>query len=165
MQCTFPMLIYLHLFTKCFTKNSHIWEQFAAMCDFIVLLFTDTFSFTSHVTHTFTFTCSCSLIHSHSLLMSLIHSHSLSHVTHSLSANRCISFKHLISLHCISKEIHVDPSLDEKASIHQVTTMLATSKNALFLGPNHRCWWLDDLMTCCWHFERLQRWRVISTSG
>ena len=25
----------------------------------------------------------------------------------------------------------------KKATIHQVTTMLATSKNVLFLGPNH----------------------------
>ena len=29
----------------------------------------------------------------------------------------------------------------QKATIHQVTTMLATSKNVLFPGHNHQCWW------------------------
>ena len=29
-------------------------------------------------------------------------------------------------------------SLRKKATIHQVTTVLATSKNVLFLGHNHR---------------------------
>ena len=29
----------------------------------------------------------------------------------------------------------------QKATIHQVTTMLATSKNVIFPGPNHQCWW------------------------
>ena len=30
-----------------------------------------------------------------------------------------------------------DISQRKKATIHQVTTMLATSKNVLFAGPNH----------------------------
>ena len=34
----------------------------------------------------------------------------------------------------------------KKATIHQVTTMLATSKNVLFPGPNHRRWWPDTLI-------------------
>ena len=29
------------------------------------------------------------------------------------------------------------PTTTQKATIHQVTTMLATSKNVLFPGPNH----------------------------
>ena len=32
-------------------------------------------------------------------------------------------------------------TLGKKATIHQVTTMLATSKNVPFPGHNHRCWW------------------------
>ena len=32
---------------------------------------------------------------------------------------------------------HGEPSLSKKATIHQVTTMLATSKNVLFPGHNH----------------------------
>ena len=31
----------------------------------------------------------------------------------------------------------------KKTTIHQVTTMLATSKNVLFPGHNHRYWWPD----------------------
>ena len=34
----------------------------------------------------------------------------------------------------------------KKASIHQVATMLATSKNVLFPGHNHRYWWPDTLI-------------------
>ena len=34
----------------------------------------------------------------------------------------------------------------QKATIHQLTTMLATSKNVLFPGHNQRCWWLDTLI-------------------
>ena len=40
--------------------------------------------------------------------------------------------------------------LGEKATFHQVTTMLATSKNVLFLGhnhhANHRYWWTFTLI-------------------
>ena len=33
------------------------------------------------------------------------------------------------------------PNTVQKAIIHQVTTMLATSKSVLFPGPNHQYWW------------------------
>ena len=33
--------------------------------------------------------------------------------------------------------------LNKKATIHQITIMLATSKNVLFPGHNHRYWWPD----------------------
>ena len=35
---------------------------------------------------------------------------------------------------------------EQKIAIHQVTTMLATTKNVLFPGHNHVCWWLDTLI-------------------
>ena len=34
-------------------------------------------------------------------------------------------------------EKHIDLSLGQKVTIHKVTTMLATSNNVLFPGPNH----------------------------
>ena len=37
----------------------------------------------------------------------------------------------------MSDVIHNAESLRKKSTIHQVTTMLATSKNILFLGNNH----------------------------
>ena len=37
-------------------------------------------------------------------------------------------------------------TLGKKATIHQVTTILATPKNVLFPRPNHLCWWSDTLI-------------------
>ena len=34
----------------------------------------------------------------------------------------------------------------KKPTIHQLTTILSTSKNVLFPGHNHRCWWPDTLI-------------------
>ena len=38
---------------------------------------------------------------------------------------------------CIKTAARGTVSLGKKATIHQVTTMLAASKNVLFLGPKH----------------------------
>ena len=37
-------------------------------------------------------------------------------------------------------------TLPQKATMHQVTTMLATSEHVLFPGHNHRYWWPDTLI-------------------
>ena len=52
-------------------------------------------------------------------------------------------------------EGHVNrKTLREKATIHQVTTMLATSKNVLFLGHNHLLTTGTDDLTLCLSYER-----------
>ena len=53
-------------------------------------------------------------------------------------------------------------ALGKKATIHQVATMLATSKNALFPGHNHWYWWLDTLIIGSKDYNQC---RVIGTGG
>ena len=58
-------------------------------------------------------------------------------------------------------EVHV---LHKNATIHLVTTMLATSKNDLFPGHNHLP--TPVLMTRCFDYlPSASGWRVISTGG
>ena len=38
---------------------------------------------------------------------------------------------------CAKKSITLYSALGKKATIHQLTTMLSTDKNVLFLGHNH----------------------------
>ena len=52
----------------------------------------------------------------------------------------------------------------KKATVQQVTTMQATTKNVLFPGHNHRCWWPDTLIID-WAPPRVIKCRVISTGG
>ena len=43
----------------------------------------------------------------------------------------------IIYLHALGYAVHMYKLLHKTATMHQVTTMLATSKNVLFPGPNH----------------------------
>ena len=50
----------------------------------------------------------------------------------------CSPATYCISCHKSSQWKH---TVQTKTTVHQVITMLATSKNILFPGPNHQCWW------------------------
>ena len=60
------------------------------------------------------------------------------------------TFKWLHSLLEVKLMFQPITTLGKKATINQVTTTLATSKNVLFPGHNHhancRCWWSDTLI-------------------
>ena len=56
-------------------------------------------------------------------------------------------------------------ALGKKATIHQVTAMLATSKNVLFPGHNHLLTTSADEPTLWLSLECQRKWRVISTFG
>ena len=48
-----------------------------------------------------------------------------------------ILFNYLSSLPKLNSIYHFNAHVQKKATIHQVTTMLATSKNVIFAGHNH----------------------------
>ena len=57
-------------------------------------------------------------------------------------------------------------SLRKKATIHQVTTMLATSENGIFLSHNHLLTTgTDDLILWLSSEHQQVKWRAISTGG
>ena len=47
---------------------------------------------------------------------------------------------------CLHHLPQLHAALRKASSIHQVTTILSTSKNVLFPGHNHHCWWLFTLI-------------------